>query len=123
MATQGTDGELDIVLLGATGFTGGLTAAYLAEHAPPGLRWALAGRSATKLEAVRDKLELPSLPLITADSADAESLAALVRRTKVVITTIAFPSPIAASCSGPIATGESLSRLARSVESDCLAGA
>ena len=43
----------DVVVLGATGFTGELTAAYLAEHAPAGLRWALAGRSRGRLEAVR----------------------------------------------------------------------
>src|SRR4029078_1548509 len=48
--------EYDVVLFGATGFTGELTAAYLAEHAPQGLRWALAGRSATKLEDVRSRL-------------------------------------------------------------------
>ena len=46
----------DIVLLGATGFTGELTAAYLAEHAPADCRWALAGRNQAKLEAVRDRL-------------------------------------------------------------------
>ena len=46
--------DLDIVVFGATGFTGELTAAYLAENAPPGCRWALAGRSTAKLEAVRN---------------------------------------------------------------------
>src|SRR6476660_5969091 len=46
----------DIVLFGATGFTGELTAQYLAEHAPDGLRWALAGRNPDKLAAVRDRL-------------------------------------------------------------------
>ena len=44
------------MLLGATGFTGELTAAYLAEHAPADCRWALAGRNQAKLEAVRDRL-------------------------------------------------------------------
>ena len=46
------DREFDLVLLGATGFTGGLTARYLAEHAPQGLRWALAGRNEAKLQAL-----------------------------------------------------------------------
>ena len=46
----------DVVLFGATGFTGGLTADYLAAHAPAGLRWALAGRNERKLESVRDHL-------------------------------------------------------------------
>ena len=50
------DRDLDLVLFGATGFTGGLTADYLAEHAPAGLRWALAGRSEEKLKAVRSRL-------------------------------------------------------------------
>src|ERR1700757_2923813 len=46
----------DIVLFGATGFTGGLTAEYLAGHVPGGARWALAGRSQSKLEDVRRRL-------------------------------------------------------------------
>jgi len=48
--------DYDVVILGATGFTGELTAAYLAEHAPAGLRWALAGRNRGKLESVRARL-------------------------------------------------------------------
>ena len=48
--------EFDIVLFGATGFTGALTAEYLARNAPAGLRWALAGRSPQKLEKVRADL-------------------------------------------------------------------
>src|SRR4051794_4389980 len=79
--------ELDLVLFGATGFTGALTADYLAEHGPAGLRWALAGRSLDKLEKERDRLGLPELELVVADSADPTSLADLARRTKVVITT------------------------------------
>ncbi|MFD0820888.1 saccharopine dehydrogenase, partial [Micromonospora zhanjiangensis] len=46
-----TDREYDVVLFGATGFTGGLTARYLAGHAPAGLRWALAGRDPARLAA------------------------------------------------------------------------
>ena len=48
--------ELDIVLYGATGFVGALTAAHLAQHAGPGVRIALAGRSRPKLEALRIEL-------------------------------------------------------------------
>ena len=70
------------------GFTGALTADYLAEHGPAGLRWALAGRSLDKLEKERDRLGLPELELVVADSADPTSLADLARRTKVVITTV-----------------------------------
>ena len=51
-----TGRSYDIVLFGATGFTGELTAEYLARHAPAGTRWALAGRSPAKLAAVRERL-------------------------------------------------------------------
>ena len=47
--------ELDVVLFGATGFTGGLTADYLATNGPEGLRWGLAGRNLAKLEQVRER--------------------------------------------------------------------
>src|SRR3954468_7159372 len=84
------DRDYDVVLFGATGFTGELTAHYLAEHAPEGLRWALAGRSPDKLAAVRDRLGdgWAALPLLSADSTSQESLAELAAATKVVITTV-----------------------------------
>lgn len=82
------DRDLDIVLFGATGFTGQLTADYLARHAPAGLRWALAGRNRAKLEAVRDHLGLPDLELLQADSTDPASLADVAGRARVVITTV-----------------------------------
>jgi len=86
--------DLDLVLLGATGFTGGLTAAYLAEHAPEGLRWALAGRNPAKLAAVRDDLagrfgdRLAGLELLHADATDPAGLAEVAARTRVLITTV-----------------------------------
>ncbi|MFI2708448.1 saccharopine dehydrogenase family protein, partial [Nocardioides sp. CER28] len=85
-----SDRELDLVLFGATGFTGALTAAYLAEHAPDGLRWALAGRNQARLAEVRDGLgpAYADLPLLHADVSDPASLAALAERTRVVITTV-----------------------------------
>jgi saccharopine dehydrogenase (NAD+, L-glutamate forming) len=101
------DRDLDIVLLGATGFTGALTAEYLAGHAPSGLRWALAGRNRSKLEAVRTKLAeadpaLADLELIEADSGDRPSLDAIARRAKVVISTVGpyqqFGEPLVAAC-------------------------
>jgi saccharopine dehydrogenase (NAD+, L-glutamate forming) len=101
------DRDLDIVLLGATGFTGALTAEYLAGHAPSGLRWALAGRNRSKLEAVRTKLAeadpaLADLELIEADSGDRASLDAIARRAKVVISTVGpyqqFGEPLVAAC-------------------------
>ncbi len=99
--------DLDLVILGATGFTGALTAEYVAEHAPAGLRWALAGRNPTKLEAVRSKLAaidpaLADLELISADSGDRDSLDAVARRTRVVISTVGpylqFGEPLVAAC-------------------------
>ncbi|MCL2615022.1 MAG: saccharopine dehydrogenase NADP-binding domain-containing protein [Nocardioidaceae bacterium] len=99
--------NLDVVLLGATGFTGGLVADYLAEHAPGDLRWAIAGRSAGKLEAVRSRLAdrnpgLTELPLLIADSADEAGLAALAAQTKVVATTVGpylqHGGPLVAAC-------------------------
>jgi short subunit dehydrogenase-like uncharacterized protein len=102
-----TDRELDLVLLGATGFTGALTAEYLAEHAPSGLRWALAGRNRAKLESVRDRLAkvdpaLADLELIEANSGDRRSLDTLARRTKVVISAVGpyqqFGEPVVAAC-------------------------
>ena len=99
--------DLDIVLLGATGFTGGLTADYLARHAPAGLRWAIAGRSLDKLEAVRARLTaidpaLGELELVVADAADRPSLDAVAARTKVVATTVgpylSYGEPLVAAC-------------------------
>ncbi|WP_446664016.1 saccharopine dehydrogenase family protein [Flexivirga sp. B27] len=82
--------EHDIVLFGATGFVGKLTAEHLARHTPDGVRIALAGRNRAKLETVRS--ELPGAaadwPVVIADSADAGSLKALAESTRVVITTV-----------------------------------
>ena len=99
--------EHDVVLVGATGFTGGLTAEYLTRHAPAGLRWALAGRNAEKLEAVRARLAaidpaVADLPLLHADTTDPASLAAVAASTKVVITTVGpyleHGEPLVAAC-------------------------
>ncbi len=85
--------EHALVLFGATGFTGGLTAEYLARTAPPDLRWALAGRSKAKLEAVRERLARiderhADVPLLLADSGDPASLRAVAESTKVIATTV-----------------------------------
>jgi short subunit dehydrogenase-like uncharacterized protein len=81
--------EFDIVLYGATGFAGKLTAQYLAE-AGKGARIALAGRSLVKVRDVRDTLgaEAQSWPLIQADTAQPSTLADMAARTQVVITTV-----------------------------------
>ena len=97
----------DVVVFGATGFTGELTAAYLAEHAPAGLRWALAGRNQSKLEAVRSRLSkidpaLADLPLLHADTTDDASLKEVAASTRVVITTVGpyllYGAPLVAAC-------------------------
>ena len=93
--------DLDIVLFGATGFTGGLTADYLAAHAPDGLRWAIAGRNADKLEAVRRGLGV-DVEVIVADAADVAALSDVARRTRVVISTVGpylqFGEQLVAAC-------------------------
>jgi short subunit dehydrogenase-like uncharacterized protein len=83
----------DLVLFGATGYTGALTAHYLARTAPPGLRWALAGRNAGKLSALRDQLAaahpgVADLPLLSADVTDRASLDAVAASARVVATTV-----------------------------------
>ncbi|MCL2714103.1 MAG: saccharopine dehydrogenase NADP-binding domain-containing protein [Alphaproteobacteria bacterium] len=83
--------EFDIVLYGATGFTGQLVAEYLSLRysGDPTLKWAMAGRSPEKLTAVREAIAAPSdIPLIVADAADPASLRDMVARTRSVITTV-----------------------------------
>ncbi|HZH24398.1 MAG TPA: saccharopine dehydrogenase, partial [Solirubrobacteraceae bacterium] len=85
--------RLDVALFGATGFTGGLTAEYLARHAPAGTRWALAGRNPAKLATVRERLAAidpacAGLELLRADSEDPESLRAVAESARVVATTV-----------------------------------
>ncbi len=86
-----TQRPFDLVLFGASGFTGRLVAEYLLqrEGAAGPLRWALAGRSPARLAELRRELGAPeSLPLLQADAGDAAALAALVAQARVVITTV-----------------------------------
>ena len=79
--------EFDIIVYGATGYTGRLVAEYL--KTKKGLKWAMAGRSANKLAEVRDLVgAVADTPLIVADASDPASLDAMVKRTKVVLTTV-----------------------------------
>ncbi|MFN0184543.1 MAG: saccharopine dehydrogenase family protein [Aquabacterium sp.] len=84
-----SDKPFDIVVHGATGFTGRLVIEYLLARGDTGLRWAMGGRSADKLAAVRDEVGAPAdTPLVVTDSADPASLAALVAQTRLVLTTV-----------------------------------
>lgn len=101
--------DFDIVVYGATGFTGQLVAEYLAAHykGDRSLRWAMAGRSLDKLKSVRDAIGAPAdTPLIVADASDAASLKAMVAQTKSVITTVGpyllYGNELIAEC---VATG------------------
>ncbi len=100
--------EYDVALFGATGFTGGLTARYLAANGPDGLRWALVGRNRAKLESVRAELEeilrsgVPAPGLLEADAADPAALAKVAGAAKVVATTVGpyvfYGEPLLAAC-------------------------
>ncbi|MFI6826603.1 saccharopine dehydrogenase family protein [Kribbella sp. NPDC050241] len=87
--------EYDVVLLGASGFTGALTAEYLAKNAPPDLKWAVAGRNQGKLEAF-------GKDVLHADVTDPRSLQALAESAKVVATTVGpyiqYGEPVVAAC-------------------------
>ena len=92
--------EHDVVVFGATGFTGALTAEYLAGAAGAG-RWAIAGRSRDKLERVRARLA-GDVPLVVADIEDPASLRRMAESAKVVITTVGpyihYGEPVVAAC-------------------------
>lgn len=99
--------KYDLVLFGATGFTGQLTAEYLVRHGGKTLKWALAGRSPEKLKAVRAQLaaidaSAGALDLLQADVDDTDALARMVRSTRVVITTVGpyvvHGEPLVAAC-------------------------
>ena len=96
--------EFDIIVYGASGYTGRLVAQYLSQHyADDNLRWAMAGRNVQKLQEVRDEIGVPdSVPLLVADTSDPASLDKLVRRTRVIITTVGpyqlYGSELVAAC-------------------------
>ncbi|MCP3400470.1 trans-acting enoyl reductase family protein [Bradyrhizobium sp. CCGB20] len=101
--------KFDIVVYGATGFTGQLVAEYLTAHykSDKQLKWAMAGRSLGKLKAVRDAIGAPgNTPLIVADASDAASLKAMAEQTMSVITTVGpyqlYGEELLAAC---VATG------------------
>ncbi len=97
-----TTREFEIILWGATGFTGSLVAKHL--HATYGdtLNWAMAGRNIAKLEAVRAELGNPDIPLLQADSHDQEAMNDLAGKTKVICTTVGpyalYGTPLVEAC-------------------------
>ena len=101
--------EFDVVLFGATGFTGELVAEYLAKVNDSGedLKWAIAGRNTQKLEQVRERLSeinpaWSELALVEANSNDSDSLRAMAARAKVVCSTVGpyakYGSPVVDAC-------------------------
>jgi short subunit dehydrogenase-like uncharacterized protein len=98
--------DLDIIVYGATGYTGRLVAEYLLqEYGPSGetLRWAMAGRSIDKLAEVRDLIGAPEeTPLVIADASDPASLDAMTASTNVIVTTVGpyqlYGNELVASC-------------------------
>jgi short subunit dehydrogenase-like uncharacterized protein len=107
MADVQGERRYDIALFGATGFTGGLTADYLAAHGPAELRWALVGRNRAKLEAVAGRLEssgsrVPAPDLLEADAGDLPALRRVAEAARVVVTTVGpyalHGEPLVAAC-------------------------
>lgn len=97
--------EFDLVVFGATGFTGQLVAHYLAESFDPSFKWAIAGRSQAKLDALHESLGplvAAAVGVIVVDATDRPSLQALARRTRVVISTAGpftdFGAPLVRAC-------------------------
>ncbi|HRC12685.1 MAG TPA: saccharopine dehydrogenase NADP-binding domain-containing protein, partial [Dermatophilaceae bacterium] len=88
--SERADRDLDIVVFGATGFVGRLTAAYLAGHAPAGTRIALAGRNRERLEEVRRALPgaAAAWEIVVADASEPATLGSLAARARVVATTV-----------------------------------
>jgi short subunit dehydrogenase-like uncharacterized protein len=97
--------KFDIIVYGATGFTGQLVAEYLAQHcrSDGNLKWAMAGRSRDKLASVRDAIGAPAdTALIVADAGDPASLKAMIDQTRSVISTVGpyqlYGSGLIAAC-------------------------
>lgn len=104
MATTKAERPFDIIVYGATGYTGRLVAEYLAHHyGKDGPRWAMAGRSAEKLAEVRDLIGAPAdTALVVADATDPASLVAMAEQTRVVVTTVGpyqlYGEPVLRAC-------------------------
>ena len=98
-----TQAPFDVVIYGASGFTGRLVAEYMSQQYDRSVNWAMAGRSATKLAAVRDEIgAAKDTPLVVADASDPASLRAMVANARCVITTVGpyqlYGSDLVAAC-------------------------
>jgi short subunit dehydrogenase-like uncharacterized protein len=95
------DRSFDLVIYGATGFTGALVAEYL-HQTQSGLSWAIAGRSQSKLDLLKDRINAPDLETIVADSESPDDMRRLVTSTRVVISTVGpyarFGTPLVEAC-------------------------
>src|SRR5882757_5320783 len=105
MRPFGMTRSLDLIVFGATGFTGRLVAEYLNTTYGIGgpVKWAMAGRNLDKLAEVRDQIGAgDKLPLLAADASDAKALAGLVAQARVIITTVGpyqrYGEPLATAC-------------------------
>ena len=95
------DRSFDLVIYGATGFTGALVAEYL-HQTQSGLSWAIAGRSQRKLDLLKDRINAPDLETIVADSESSDDMRRLVTSTRVVISAVGpyarFGTPLVEAC-------------------------
>lgn len=103
MPSSDTAPQYELVVYGASGYTGRLVAEYLHNQYGKDLKWAMAGRSKEKLASVRSEMGLPdSVDLLVADSSDADSLTALCAKTQAVITTVGpyqlYGDPLVQAC-------------------------
>ena len=101
MESASLERQYDIIVWGATGFTGRLVTEYMAtRYLDSNVRWAIAGRNSSKLESL---VAGRNIPMLTADSHGPASLAALVKQTKVILTTVGpyarYGSELVAACS------------------------
>lgn len=104
-ATTAQEKAYDIVLFGASSFVGQIITAYLSDHLTGSpIRWALAGRSAAKLQALLDSLPAANrdIPMLLADADDADSLIHMCQQTRLVMTTVGpydmYGDPLVKSC-------------------------
>ena len=100
-----TSAEFDVIIYGASGYTGRLVAEYMQKQYGAGgdVSWAMAGRSEEKLAAVRDEIGVSSdIPLVVADAADPAQVKAMAERAKCICTTVGpyqlYGEPLVAAC-------------------------